>query len=110
MFYRNGNPATVIRWTPPSQYTDGSPYTESDHKGYTLGILTNGQIEPFVDVPVALSGNSYPIADLGLPYGLSEIALRTVAANGTTSVWSATITVENRDERTPNAPMGFTTG
>jgi hypothetical protein len=108
MFYKNDVRATQISWTPPTEYTDGSAYGSSDHAGYELGVLRDGQIQPHISVPATYDVTSWPLNELNLvEYGDHEIALRTVTQNSIVSAWSTTIVVENRDEREPTAPVNF---
>lgn len=109
MFYKDGVVATTINWIAPSEYVDGSAYGSSDHAGYELGVVRVDGQPPVghISVPAAYEITSWPLGELNLGYGETRIALRTVARNGLTSMWSDSIVIESRDEREPNAPVNF---
>ncbi len=81
-----------IEWTGPSTYVDGRPYGEADHGGYELEL--NGS--PAVAIPTAWNvSNQYtfPVASLdALVQGTNTIRMRTVAANGEVSEYTAPVT------------------
>lgn len=109
MFYKDGIAKTEILWSPPTENTDGSPYGETQHGGYELGVVRDGSPDPVphISVPAAYSVTSWPMSELGLDYGVHQIALRTVNARGVVSAWSGQIEIEKRDERIPAAPTNF---
>ena len=84
--------ATTLSWTGPTTYTDGRPYGAADHGGYDVEV--NGL--PAVSVPVAwnvANTYSFPISDLpNIRQGTNAVRLRTVAANGQVSEWTAAVT------------------
>ena len=84
--------ATNLLWTGPTTYTDGAPYGAADHGGYELEL--NGVAA--IAVPLSWqSNNQYTLPLAGLPnlkQGTNAARLRTVAANGQVSEWTAAVT------------------
>jgi hypothetical protein len=85
------NPVNV-KWQGPSTYTDGVAYTQTDHGGYDIEL--NGVV--LVSVPFAWAATaqySYPVANLtNLRQGNNSLRVRTVAASGQVSNWTAPVT------------------
>lgn len=96
---------TRIHWLGPTQYVDGTPYGAADHGGYDVEL--NGQL--LLSIPFAWnSANTYelPLAGLPVKQGVNTVRVRTVAANGQVSVYTAPATFQYAS--VPNAPTGLT--
>lgn len=104
----NLNPKT-IEWTPPTKYTDGSAFGAADFKGYEFGYraVNDGAYALTVAVPVSFATTSLDLSVLTLPKLTDlDLAMRTVAANGEVSDWTAPIQVRF-DNRRPLAPSAL---
>lgn len=92
----------ALRWTGPTQYTDGRPFGQADHGGYEIEV--NGL--PAVAIPTAWNVSneySFPTQDLpNLRQGDNTVRMRTVAASGQVSDWSNSATFPFLS--TPEAP------
>lgn len=100
----------VIRWTPPSTYTDGSPFGAVDFAGYEFAYRASGSQDayvPTVAVPVSFAQTALDISVLGLPVNADlDIAMATVAANGLKSIYTNPVQVRF-DVRVPSPPSDF---
>lgn len=99
----------VIRWTPPTQYTDGSAFGAADFAGYEWGYraVGDGQYALSVAIPVSFGTTSLDITQLALPQLTDlDLAMRTVARNGSVSDWSTPVQVRF-DKRRPLAPSAL---
>lgn len=96
---------TVLEWTGPTTYEDGTPYGQADHGGYELEL--NGELA--IAVPVAWNVDSKYSLDLagvaGVRQGDNTARMRTVAANGQVSEWTGSVTF--RYLSTPLAPQNL---
>jgi len=110
-FFKDGNPVTNIDWTPPSTRSDGTPYVDTDHKGYELGLSnpndpTDGFV-PHISFPTSLGATSWPYDQLNITAeGDYEAALRTVDNGDRVSVWSNPI-LFTVSLAPPNPPTGL---
>lgn len=96
-----------MRWTAPTQYTDGSAFGEADFAGFTLYI--DGAAG--VSVPRGWDADGEYEMDLAafpelIAYGEHRIGLTVVARNGSESA-PAEATYMLVDERKPNSPFGL---
>lgn len=100
------NPS-IIRWTAPTEYTDGSSFGQADLAGWQILVDDN----PAVVVPAAWNEEGvyvFPLASLGLTFGTYNVRVQTVASNGGVSAPSNAVPFTLKDERVPNAPFGVT--
>jgi hypothetical protein len=87
------NPIELV-WTGPSKNTDDTDFTVDQYVGFELEIRRGSAVSA-VSVPVGWSVDrqyTFPLADLSVGYGTSELRLRTVGIGGA-SVWTDPITV-----------------
>lgn len=102
---------TILRWTPPSSFTDGSSFGAADFAGYDFAYRPAGSTAPYtpvVSIPLSFGDTSVPIAALSLPQNVElEIAMRTVAANGQLSAFTFANDTVKFDTRVPSPPSGF---
>lgn len=108
MFEKNGSPVTEIKWTAPTQNTDGSPITQNlVYNLYIDGVNTMG-------FPGTLNPNgqySFPldqVAAMAAP-GDYTLTLTAVDEDGDESDPSNAIVVTSLSP-VPNAPAGLEAG
>lgn len=98
------NPVNIT-WSGPTAYVDGTPYGQADYGGFEIEL--NGVAG--VAVPVAWNTNNlYTLPIAGLPnikQGTNSLRMRTVAANGQVSAWTAAVTFPWAS--VPNAPTNL---
>ena len=100
---------TILRWTPPASYTDGSAFGAADFRGYEFAYRPVGAVDliPVVVlvIPLALGDTSVPIAQLQLPQNVElEVAMRVVAVNGQASSYAFANDTVRFDARVPSPP------
>lgn len=100
------NPRNV-NFVHPTAFTNGEPFGAGDYAGTEFAYVEAGVLTPCISVPVSFGDGtgSVPLSELALPLN-TELTLvaRTVAANGTSSEWSAPSDPFMFDVRVPNAP------
>ncbi len=101
----------LLSWVGPTTYTNGTPFGEADYAGYELQV--NGQGAVALPVQFAPSNQySFDIEELAQVEAepgeirTYNVALRTVARNGQSSVWSDPLAIV-LDLRLPNPPTSL---
>lgn len=94
----------TIRWTPPTEYTDGFPLLEQDLEFYTFYCGGN-EIVSFLSI---IGNTSYVVDTSGMPSGTHSCTLSVTTLAGIESAQSNTINF-TIGARTPGNPVGLTT-
>jgi len=99
--------AYTLRWTGPTQNTDGSAFDQSQFAGYELDL--DGQ--PAVAVPVGYDTDNQYEFDLrslsGFSFGTHTARVRVVNRLGNRSDFSNQVSFTHADERVPNPPLSL---
>lgn len=98
-----------LKWTDPTTYEDGSPFGAEQFKAYGVGVgpSDTGPFDEVFVLPTAYGVGESPIPDIVKQNkdAIQYLALRTIAKNDETSVWTGGVPVQFVD--VPLAPSAF---